>query len=51
MIGINETYCGNHFRIYVNQISMLYTLSLYSSVCHLHLNKTVKRDAKKDDLK
>ena len=26
--------------MYVNQIIMLYTLNLYSAICHLGLNKT-----------
>ena len=34
------TYCVNHFAIYVGQVIRLYTLSLYSAVCQLYLNKT-----------
>ena len=29
--------------MYVSHIIMLYTLTLYSAVCQLYLNKTVKR--------
>ena len=34
------TYCDNHFMMYVSQITVLYTLNLYSAVCQLYLNKT-----------
>ena len=30
-----KTCCSSHFIIYVSQISMLYTLNLYSAVCQL----------------
>ena len=29
--------------MYVNQIIMLYTLNLYSAVCQLHFNKTLRK--------
>lgn len=35
-------YCGNHFTIRVWEVTVLYTLSLYSNACHLYLNKTEK---------
>ena len=31
--------CSNHFMMNVNQIIMLYVLSLHSDVCQLYLNK------------
>ena len=30
--------------MYVNQITMLYTLNLYSAVCQLYLNKTGQKN-------
>ena len=39
MINVNQTNCGNHFMIYVNQVT---TLNLYGTVCPLYLNKTGK---------
>ena len=41
-MDVHQT-CGNHFRMLVNQIIMLYTLNLYSAVCQLHLNKTRRK--------
>ena len=38
-----KTYCDNHFMMYMSQITMLYTLNLYSAVCKLYLNKTGKK--------
>ena len=35
MIYTQQTYCDNHFMMYVSQIIMLYTLNLYSAVCQL----------------
>lgn len=39
MMDVNETCCGNHSAIYINQNIMLYTLNLYSNICQLLLNK------------
>ena len=39
MMDVHYPYC-NHFMMEVSQITMLYTLNLYSVVCQLHLNKT-----------
>ena len=39
MMNVNQTNCGNHFMIYVNQVT---TLNLYGTVCQLYLNKTGK---------
>ena len=44
---ISWTYCGD-YTIYVNQTLILYTLSLYSDVCPLFLNKTAKNIFKKE---
>jgi len=35
LMGVHQTCCSSHFIIYVSQISMLYTLNLYSAVCQL----------------
>ena len=43
MMDTPSTYCDNHFMMYVNQILMLYTLKLYSAVCHLYFNKTGRK--------
>ena len=40
MMDDHETYCDNHFMMYVSQIIMLCTLNLYGAVCQLYLNKT-----------
>ena len=32
MMDSHRTYCGNHFKIYVSQIIMLYILNLHSAV-------------------
>ena len=45
-MDIHETYCDNHFRMYVTQIITLYTLNLYSAVCQLCLNKTGRKKEK-----
>ena len=42
MMDVNLTYCDNHFTTYVNQIIMLYTLTLYSGICQLFLKKKEK---------
>ena len=39
-MDVSGTYFNNHFTIYVNQTTMLYTFNLYSNVCQLFLNKT-----------
>lgn len=38
-MDVNWAYCSDHFTIYVKQSIMLYTLNLYSDVCHLFLKK------------
>ena len=43
MMDVHQTYCDNHFMTYVSQISMLYTLHLYSDVCQLYLNVTARK--------
>lgn len=43
VMDVNQTYCGNHFTIYLSQIILMYTLNLYSVVCQLYLNKTRKK--------
>ena len=40
MMDVNLSYYGNQSMMYVSQMSMLYTLNLYSDVCQLFLNKT-----------
>ena len=35
-------YCGNHFTIYVSQITILYFLNLYSVAYQLYLSKDKK---------
>ena len=35
---------GDHFMMYVSQITALYTLNLYSAVCQLYLSKTCKKE-------
>ena len=40
MMNVDHAYCDNHFMVYVSQIVMLYTLSLYSAVYQFYLNKT-----------
>ena len=47
---VHQTYCGNHFMMYVSQIIMLYTLNLHSAACQLNLNKT-RRKGSIDKLK
>ena len=37
----------NHFMMYVSQIIMLYTLSLFSAVWQLYFNKTGRRKKEK----
>ena len=34
----------SHFMMFVNQITVLYTLNRYSAVCQLYLNKTRRQD-------
>ena len=36
-------YHGNHFMMYVEQITMLYTLNLSSAVSQLYLNRTRRK--------
>ena len=38
MVDVHQTYCDNHFMMYVSQIIMLYTLNLYSAVSQLYLS-------------
>lgn len=40
MMGVNCTYYGDHFTIYVSQTMMPHTLTLYGAVCESELNKT-----------
>lgn len=44
MKGVNKTYCGNQFMIYVSHTIMVYILNLYTDVCQLFLNKTGKKN-------
>lgn len=37
---VYKTYCDDYFKMYINQIIMLYTLHLNSIVHQLFLNKT-----------
>ena len=46
MMDIHQTYCGNHFIMYVRKIIMPYTLNLHSAVWQLHLNKTGRKKKK-----
>ena len=39
----HQIYCDNHFMRDVNQISMLYTLNLYSAVCQFYLSNTGRK--------
>ena len=39
MMNVHQTYCGDHFMIYVSQIIMLSALNSYSAECQLYLNK------------
>ena len=43
MTDVPQTYCDNHFMMYVSQIIMLCTLNLYSAVCQLYLNKAGRK--------
>ena len=43
MMDIHQTYCDDHFMMFVSHIFMLYTLNLYSAACHLYLNKTGRK--------
>ena len=38
-MDVSKTYCGNHSAMYVRLVIMLYTLTLYSALCPLYLNK------------
>lgn len=42
MMYINQTYCDNHFTIYVSEIIIHYTLNLYKAACQIYLNKLEK---------
>ena len=42
VMDIHQTYCSNHFIMYVSQIIMLYTLSLKQSALSQKLNKPKK---------
>ena len=39
-MNVHYTYCENHFMMSASQIIMLYTISGYSAVCQLYVNKT-----------
>lgn len=39
MMHVNETYCGHHFTMYVNQTIMPYILNLHSDIHQLFLIK------------
>lgn len=39
-MNVSWTYYGNHFKIYVNQAIMLYTLNSHNDISQLFLNKT-----------
>lgn len=39
MMNANQTFCGDHFTIYLSQIIILYTLNLHSAACQLYINK------------
>ena len=39
IMDMYQTYCANHFMMYVSQIIMLFTLNLSSSLCQLHLDR------------
>ena len=41
-MDVRQTYCDNHFMMYVNQRIMLYTLNSYSAVWQLYLNNIRK---------
>ena len=43
MKGVNKTYHGNQFMIYVSHTIMVYILNLSTDVCQLFLNKTWKK--------
>ena len=44
MKGVNKTYHGNQFMIYVSHTIMVYILNLSTDVCQLFLNKTWKKN-------
>ena len=44
MMNVHSTYWENHFMMYLSQIIMLYTLSLYNAVWQLYLKKTGKKE-------
>ena len=50
MAGIHETYCDNHFMMYVSQFIMLSTLNLYIAVCQLYLKLKEKTKLKSEDI-
>lgn len=33
MTDVHETYCDNHFTMYISKIITLYTLNVHSAVC------------------
>ena len=43
MMDVHQTYCDNHFMMYVSQRIMLYTLNSYSAVWQLYLNNNWKK--------
>ena len=45
MTDVNETYCGDRCKTYVNQTIKLYPLSVYSDEYQLFLNKTGKKSS------
>ena len=50
MMNVHWIYCGNYFLMYVSQMIMLFTLTLYSAICQLYLNKTGKKEKKKAEI-
>ena len=42
-MGIHQACCDNPLMICMNQIIMLYILSLHTTVCQLYLNKTERK--------
>ena len=45
-MDVHETYCDDHFMMYISQIMVLHSLNLYSNVHQLYINKTGKKTKK-----
>ena len=45
-MNVHQNYCKNHFMMYVNEITVLYSLNLNSAVCQLYLSKTGRNKIK-----